>query len=292
MMFKKIKIGLALGGGGARGLAHIGVIKALEKAEIPIHMITGSSIGAVVGGMYAQVPNAADVEARAMKFFTGEDFKKTGLHLFRPDTHAENFFGQIARLTDTGLIIQVNRRRLSLMKKNRLAVLIDSLVGEGLIENTRIKFAPVATNLLTGEIVVFRNGSLREALKASSAIPGFLPPIEYKGLVLVDGAVSASIPVEPAFGLGADIVIAVNVSRSLDEEPMPENVVDILFRTNLITALRNDAMACERAQIVIQPRVGKIHWAEFDKIHELIAQGEEAGTAAIERIRISMKKKN
>jgi NTE family protein len=291
MMFKKMKIGLALGGGGARGLAHIGVIKALEKAGIPIHIITGSSVGAVVGGMYAQSLAIADVEARIVRFFTGEDFKKTGLHLFRPDMHAENFFGQIARITDTGLIIHINRRRVSLMKQHRLAAAIDSLVGEGLIENTRIKFAPVATNLLTGEIVAFRSGSMREALKASSAIPGFLPPIEYKGLILVDGAVAASIPVEPAFALGADFVIAVNVSRSLDDEPMPENVVDILFRTNLITAQRNDVMACERAQVVIKPKVEHIHWAEFGKIHELIAVGETAGAEAVRLIQTAIKKK-
>jgi len=290
-MFKKLKIGLALGSGGARGLAHIGVIKALEKANIPIHIITGSSIGALVGGMYAQTLDIDDVEKKIVSFFTGEEYKKTGLHLFRSEMQPENFFGQVARKTDGELIIQLDRKRISLMKHDRIGIIMDSLLGEGLIENTRVKFSPVATNLETGEIVVFRSGSIRESIKASAAIPGFLPPIEYRHLVLVDGSVSASIPVEPALGLGADIVIAVNVSRSLDQEPMPDNVIDILFRTNMITSLRNDMMACEKADVVIKPQVGHYHWAQFDKFHELIAEGEKYASAGVDLVKKIIKKR-
>jgi len=272
-------------------LAHIGVIKALEKANIPIHIITGSSIGALVGGMYAQTLDIEEVERKIVAFFTGEEYKKTGLHLFRREMQPENFFGQVARKTATELIIQLDGKRISLMKHDRIGIIMDHLLGDGLIENTRIKFAPVATNLETGEIVVFRSGSIRETIKASASMPGFLPPIEYRHLVLVDGSVSASIPVEPALGLGADIVIAVNVGRSLDQEPMPEHVIDILFRTNMITALRNDMMECEKADVVIKPQVGHYHWAEFDKIGELIAEGEKYTEAGIDLIRKIVKKR-
>jgi NTE family protein len=280
-LFRKVKVGLALGSGGARGLAHIGVLKALEKQKIPIHVIAGSSIGALVGGMYAETLDIGDVERRVTDFFTGDDFRLTGFQLFRSQLHPENFYGQIARKSNGDLQIQIDSKRVSLMKEHRLAVVMDRLLGNGLVENTRVKFAPVATDLETGEVVLFRSGSLREAVKASSSIPGFLPPISYRDRVLVEGGVGASIPVEAAFELGADFVIAVNVSRSLEHEPMPRNVIDILFRTNLITALRNDALACEKAQIVIRPRVGHIHWAEFDRIRELIDEGEKYTDAGI-----------
>ncbi|MBX7152193.1 patatin-like phospholipase family protein [bacterium] len=289
-MFKKLKIGLALGSGGARGLAHIGVLKVLEREKIPIHVITGSNIGAVVGGMYAQQPDIRKVENKIQVFFSGEDFKKTGLQLFKQEIQPENFFGQIARRSDDGLSIQWDKKRVSLMKQNRLGMIIEHLLGDRLIENTRIKFAPVATNLETGEIVVFRSGSMREAVKASASIPGFLPPMQYRDMVLVDGAVSASIPVEPAFSLGADFVIAVNVGRSLEHEIMPSNVIDILFRTNLITSLRNDIMACEKANVVIKPDVGHIHWADFEKLSELIAAGEKYTETAVEIIKMGIRK--
>ncbi len=290
-MFRKVKIGLALGSGGARGLAHIGVIKVLEKGGIPIHVIAGSSIGALVGGMYAQTLDIADVERRLRSFFLGDEFRRTGLQLFRQEVDAENFFGQIARTTDEGVLIHLERHRMALMKTNRLTMIMDLLLGDGLIENTRIKFAPVATNLASGEIVVFRSGSIREAVKASSSVPGFLPPVEYRGMILVEGAVGASIPVEPAFALGADVVIAVNVSRSIDDEPMPGHVIDILFRTSLITSLRNDALACERAHVVVRPAVGRFHWAEFAPLEELIRLGEEAAAAQIEALQKILKKK-
>lgn len=289
-MFKKLKIGLALGSGGARGLAHIGVLKVLEREKIPIHVITGSNIGAVVGGMYAQTPDIQAVEKKITEFFTGDDFKKTGLHLFRQEIQPENFFGQIAHRSEDGLSIQWDKKRIALMKQNRLGTIVEHLLGDRLIENTRIKFAPIATNLETGEVIVFRSGSMREAVKASASIPGFLPPMSYRDMVLVDGAVAASIPVEPAFSLGADFVIAVNVGRSLDHEPMPTNVIDILFRANLITSLRNDIMACEKASVVIKPDVGHIHWAEFDKLPELIAAGEKYTETAVEIIKMGIRK--
>ncbi len=289
-LFTKLRIGLALGSGGARGLSHIGVIKALEAHQIPIHVITGSSIGALVGGMYAEGLNIQDVEKRVTGFFTSEEFQETGFKLFRAELHPENFYGQIAKKTNGGLTIQLDSRRVSLMKEHRLNIVMDRLLGNGLVENTRIKFAPVATNLETGEVVVFRSGSLREAVKSSSSIPGFLPPISYRDMVLVDGGVAASIPVEPAFGLGADFVIAVNVSRSLEHEPMPNNVMDVLFRTNLITAHRNDMLACEKAQVVLRPNVGHVHWTEFDRFAELISEGAKCAEAGIDLIKTLVRK--
>ncbi|MCB0833090.1 MAG: patatin-like phospholipase family protein [Bacteroidetes bacterium] len=290
-MFRKPKCGVALGGGGARGLAHVGVLKVLHREEVPIHIITGSSMGAVVGGMYAETGDIETVERNLLDFFSSEDFKKTGMQLFRKELHPENFYGQIAHSKDTELVIQLDRNRVSLMKEYRLGVIMDHLLSEGYVENTRIQFAPVATNLETGEVVVFRSGKLRDTIKASAAVPGFLPPILYREMVLVDGAISSSIPVEPARSLGADMLIAVNVSRALDEEPMPQNVIDILFRTNLITSLRLDKLTCEMAEVVLQPDVGSVHWAEFDRITELIDAGEKEAEKAMPLIRKALKKK-
>ncbi|MCK6541938.1 patatin-like phospholipase family protein [bacterium] len=289
-MFGQRKIALALGGGGARGLAHIGVLKTLERHHIPMDIIVGSGIGAVVGAMYAQSLHIVEVESRIKKFFLGDDFKKTGLHLFRRDMHPENFFGQIARAVGNELLIQLYADRMSLMKENRLGIVMDELLGDGLIENTRIQFAAVATNMITGKTEIFREGSIKEAAKASSSIPGFLPPMQYEDKVLVDGAVAAQTPVDAAWEMGADYVIAVDTSRTLAGEAPPANMIDLLFRTHLITALQANALMCSRSTVHIRPEVGHHHWAAFEKMNELIAAGEKSVDVSINAIFMALKK--
>ncbi len=289
-MFKKARFALALGGGGARGLAHLGVLRALANDNIPIDIITGSGIGALIGALYAEFQDIDEVDRRIRRFFTGDELKKTGLHLFRREKHPENFFGQIAHLRENEFHIRMDANRLSLMKENRLGHVIDQILGDGLIENTRIKFAAVATNLQTGETVTFKDGSLREAVKASSSMAGFLPPIVYRDMILIEGAVSASIPVESARSMGADFVVAVNTGKSIGNDSLPDNMIDILFQSHQITLLQNDRLNCQNADMVIRPRVGEFHWAEFDNIDKIVAAGEKAALEAIPKIRLIGKK--
>ena len=284
-MKKQPKIALALGGGGARGCAHIGALKALERENIPIGMIVGTSIGAVVGAIYADNPVAFHLEERFKKFLKSEEYKKSGLELFKRKEPAENFFGQVATNIRERLVVNLAQSKTSLVRGNRLQGSMDFLIPEGRIENTRIPFYTVASNLLNGEQVVFNEGDMRTIVGASSSIPGFLPPYQFNGYLLVDGSVVCPVPVELAKENGADIVIAVDVGQKLNDKPKLDNVIDVIFQTQHMTARHYNLHLLEKADVVIRPDVGEVHWSEFKLLDYMIEEGEKVTEALLPDIK-------
>jgi NTE family protein len=282
---KKLKIGLALGGGGARGLAHIGVLKVLEANQIPIDVIAGTSIGAIAGAVYALHENASVLEERALAFLQAPVFHESGLDLFKKKKAAENFFGQVAKYVKERIVINLAHSRPSLVGSWRVARAVDFMVDDETFESCRIPFACVATDLNSGEEVVFRRGRLRQAVAASMSIPGFLPPVRLDGRLLVDGAVVAPVPINACKLLGADAVIAVDVSQPINGVGALENVVDIIFRSNSILSYQYKEMLLEYADVVIRPEVGEVHWSEFQNVQPLVAAGERATEQVLPKIR-------
>ncbi|HHL73131.1 MAG TPA: patatin-like phospholipase family protein [Bacteroidetes bacterium] len=282
---KRPKIGIALGGGGARGLAHVGVLKVLEKNDIPIDFIAGTSIGALIGSAYALRPNARLLHARMARFLESKEFHESGLSRFRRKEAAENFFGQVAKYVRERIVINLAHSRLSVVGAERLNRVIEVVLDDRLIEDSKIPLAIVATDLNTGEEVIFREGSVRHATVASASIPGFLPPVAYNGRILVDGAVTAPIPVQAAFAMGADIVIGVDVGQNLMTTVETQNIVDIIFRSSTITANRLRYHITRHADIAIFPEVGSVHWADFEQYENLVAAGEKACLQALPDIR-------
>jgi len=185
---KKKKIGLALGSGAARGLAHIGVLKILTANQISIDFIAGSSMGALIGALYASGLSIEQMEDIACN----TDWKLTA-KMFTPT------------LPWAGLV-----------EGNRIREFIRTLVGDKNINDLQIPFAAVATDVQTGEEIVIENGSLIEAVRASISIPGVFTPVRHQNRFLVDGGVVNPVPADVARNMGADIVIAVNVTSSLD----------------------------------------------------------------------------
>ncbi|MFA5031614.1 MAG: patatin-like phospholipase family protein [bacterium] len=177
------KVGLVLGSGVAKGLAHIGVLKAIDKQKIPIDFIAGTSIGALIGAMYASGISGEEIEEIALNI----DIKKT-LALFTPT------------MSYSGLI-----------DGQRVINFIESIIGRQNIEDLRIPFAAISSNIVTGEEIVITKGSLLNALRASISIPGIFTPVEYNQKLLVDGGLVNPVPVSAVLKMGADIVIAVNV---------------------------------------------------------------------------------
>jgi len=273
---RKPRIGLALGGGGARGMAHVGVLKVLERNGVPIDLIAGTSIGALVGGAYAQYPDTSRVEARVLEFIDSPAFKKSGLERFSRSEAAENFFGQVAKYVRERVVINLAHSRAALVHTSRLAQVVDAILDDTTIENTQIPLIVVATDLVSGEDVLYQKGSLRKACLASASIPGFLPPIESNGCKLVDGAVTAPVPVQAARALGADIVIAVDVSQDLEPVPQIESIVDIMFRASTVSNNKLKSLMLRHADVVIRPAVGHVHWADFGRTTELIREGEKS----------------
>ena len=283
-MPKKLKIGLALGGGGARGLAHIGVLKALEANKIPIEVVAGTSIGAMAGAMYALHLQASVLEERMLAFLQAPQFKESGLDLFKKKKAAENFFGQVAKYVKERIVINLAHSRPSLVGSRRITRALEFMIDDKTFADCQIPFACVATDLVSGKEIIFRRGNLRQAVAASIAIPGFLPPVRWNNRLFVDGAVVAPVPIHACKRLGADMVIAVDVSQPLTDGATFDNVVDVIFRANSILSYHYKEMLLDYADVVIRPNVAGVHWSEFRSAPNLIAEGERAAAQMLPKI--------
>lgn len=290
-MKSKPKIALALGGGGARGCAHIGTLKVLQREGIPIDFITGTSIGSIVGALYGTTGSALLVEDRFKDFLESVAYQKSGLDLFRRKEPAENFFAQVATTIKERMVVNLAQSKTSLVGSDRLQYVMDFLIPDGRIEELKVPFYPVASNILTGEQVVFSEGDLKQSVSASASIPGFLPPYKVNGYMLVDGSVVCPIPIVPAQELGADIVIAVDVGQKLNDNPKLDNVVNVIFQTQHMTARHYNLLLLEKADVVIRPDVGLVHWSEFKLLDYLIEEGERVTQDALPRIKQAIKAK-
>ena len=292
MASKKNKIGLVLGGGGARGLGHIGVLKALKKHSIPIHMVAGTSIGAVIGAMYAATLDPHWIENKFKEFIDSEAYKRIGLHRLVPTSQPNSsIFQTAATYMKNQIIINLANDRLGILKQERLSEIIEFLLPVKTFEELKIPFSCLAVDLNSGEDVVFNSGNLIEAIVASSAIPGYIPPIEKDGMLLTDGAVSCPVPVKTVRKMGADFRISVDVGLNHFEPLENPNLLQVLGRAEQITSTRLGEVKSERADITIRPDTMNVFWAEFDKIDQLIKLGAEETEKQFWQIKDNLKKK-
>ena len=292
MASKTIKIGLVLGGGGARGLGHIGVLKTLKKHSIPIHMVVGTSIGAVIGAMYAATLDPHWIENKFKEFIDSEAYKRIGLHRLVPTSQPNSsIFQTAATYMKNQIIINLANDRLGILKQERLSEIIEFLLPVKTFEELKIPFSCLAVDLNSGEDVVFNSGNLIEAIVASSAIPGYIPPIEKDGMLLTDGAVSCPVPVKTVRKMGADFRISVDVGLNHFEPLENPNLLQVLGRAEQITSTRLGEVKSEKADITIRPDTMNVFWAEFDKIDQLIKLGAEETEKQFWQIKDNLKKK-
>ena len=292
MASKKNKIGLVLGGGGARGLGHIGVLKVLKIHSIPIHMLAGTSIGAVIGAMYAATLDPHWIENKFKEFIDSEAYKRIGLHRLVPTSQPNSsIFQMAATYMKNQIIINLANDRLGILKQERLSEIIDFMLPVKTFEELKIPFSCLAVDLNSGEDVVFNSGNLIEAIVASSAIPGYIPPIEKDGMLLTDGAVSCPVPVKTVRKMGADFRISVDVGLNHFEPLENPNLLQVLGRAEQITSTRLGEVKSEKADITIRPDTMNVFWAEFDKIDQLIKLGAEETEKQFWQIKDNLKKK-
>lgn len=254
---KRPKIGLALGSGGSRGLAHIGVIKALEENNIPIDFIAGSSIGAMVGGFYAVGLGVKKMEEIAL----------------------ETNWRRIFSLVDPHL-------KQGLISGERVKTFIEGYVGGKKIEDCRIPFVAVATDLKTGEVVILDKGGMAQAIRASISIPLVFKLVEINGRMLADGGLSAPVPVEIVRNMGADVVIAVNLDEHYQDEKWKPGWYDIANDSLNILRHHLALSNVSTADIVINIDVGKNnYWYQFTNGQDKILVGEKATKEILPRLR-------
>lgn len=247
------KIGIALGSGGARGLAHIGVLKVLEEEKIPIHYIAGSSIGSLIASFYAA---GQDIE-RMLKI--SQAFKR-------------KYF------------IDVKVPKLGFIQGNRIKEFIRLFTYNKRIEELNIPTAIVATDIHTGEKVVFREGPIAEAVRASISIPGIFVPENFHGRMLVDGGVTDRVPVSVVRDMGADIIIAVDVS-GLKKNPVITNIYDVILQSIDIMQQELISNRALQSDIYIRPAVEKFSAYSITEIDTIITLGEQAARNEINNIK-------
>jgi len=252
-------IGVALGGGFARGIAHLGVLRVLEKEKIPVDFLTGTSAGALLAISYASGHTIREIEhqARATRF---KDFGSWKLSW------------------------------LGLASNQKLEHYPRKFLGVSTFEDLKIPLAIAATDLASGEAVYFSHGQLGPALRASCAYPGMFVPVEIEGRMLVDGFLAAPVPVDAARSIGAELVIAIFLEAANNR--MPTSIVDVIGLSFSILQRHADLEWRARADVIIEPVVKDFLWDDFEKTSELIAAGEEAARAALPRIRAAIASKS
>lgn len=247
-------VALALGSGGERGFAHIGVIKALEENDIHVDIVVGTSAGSVVGALYAGGYKSAELEQLALKL-------------------------DQAQLND----YELSKR--GYIRGEQLQDFINRALNNRSIEQLDKPFIAIATQLGSGIAVAFNQGNTGMAVRASSSIPGVFNPVMIRGEEYVDGDLKKPVPVSVAREMGADIVIAVDISQLPKDNPLPEDIIDTL--TQSIRIMRQSIMEreLEAAQIVIRPSIGQTPDIDSASKLRLIKNGEDAAIAALPQIR-------
>lgn len=254
----KVRIGIALGGGAARGFAHIGVIKMLEANGLEPVVVSGTSAGSVVGALYA-----------------------SGMDAFQLQRHAVAL--------DEDEIRDVSLFSGGLIEGRLLQDYVNTLVDQRPIDAFDKPFAAVATRLEDGKRSVFVRGDTGQAVRASSSIPGVFEPVAIGKWHYVDGGVVSPVPVDAARQLGAEFVIAVDISGRASGT-MPDSLLGIVNQSITIMGRKLGAQELARADVVIRPKVNDIGAADFEQRHYAIVQGEQAALAALPQIRAKLAK--
>jgi NTE family protein len=283
---KPVKVGLVLSGGGAKGFAHIGVLKVLEEAGVKIDFIGGTSMGAIVGGLYASGYNARQVDS----IFQNTDFDAL-LQDFIPRS-SKNFYGK--RNDELYAVsLPFNKFRVGiptalskgLYNYNLLAKLTHRVRHVRDFNDLPIPFLCVATNIENGEQVILDKGYLPQAMAASAAFPSLFAPVEIDGKMLVDGGVVNNYPIEEIRNLGADFIIGVDVQDDLKDRTGLNDATRILVQISNLGMIQRMKEDAKHTDIYIKPDISDFGVISFERGQEIVKKGEEAAFGVYEKIK-------
>ena len=249
------RVALVLGGGAARGFAHVGVIRVLEQEKIPMHLIVGTSVGSIIGALYAATPHSPNLESIALQLERNDLVDYSILTLKK------------------GLIIG-----------DRLERFVSQKVAVSRIEDLAIPFAAVATDIRTGDRVILNRGPLAPAVHASCALPAVFQPVELDGRLLVDGGLLESLPVPTAKFLGADVTIAVDVGTRV-KDIQAADIVTIIIQALSITGAEMRRRHAQEADVLIHPDVNGVGSFDFTQKERCVEAGAAAAREALPRLR-------
>ena len=286
-MYKNLKIGLALGGGGARGACHIGILKSLERNGIIPDVISGTSAGSMIGAMYASHANADIVEEKYISHVNGEDFKDLGFRYIPNNEKDDSIFSQVFKQIKNQYILMVSSNRKSLVKNERLSKAANNLFSNSQFSDLKIPLIITATDLISGKPMLYKSGNVVDAVVKSSSIPGFIEPTYIDNRMLLDGGIVFPTPVPPLVG-ECDFIIAINISKAFKTDDEPENIFEIMNRSRDISTLHLNSYLLNQSNFVISPKHENLHWSAFDKTKEFIQNGYNAAESEMEKLLIQL----
>ncbi len=278
---------LVLGGGGARGLAHLGVLKVLEEAAVPIRAVVGNSAGAILAASWLQHSSALAAIDHVLAFQHARAFQRLGLS-FGPRRRSgpvPSFLRRVLSGWRSHVAMHLLFRRASLFHRRRLEILVGAAVRPGRLESLRIPLHVVALDLGNGEQVVLSRGDLHPILTAAASVAGFFPPVEIDGRLLIDSGLADNLPVLAARERFGGPIVAVNLSCDLDDRREPLTGIEALLRSEELASRWNNRQRAGLADVRIEPRLGARYWLDFSDPESIVAAGEAAARAALAGIR-------
>jgi len=250
----RLKLGIALGGGFARGIAHIGALKVLEEENIPVDFVAGTSVGAIIGASYCSGMTAAELA----------------------DMAGTLRFADFARLTLS---------RYGFYSNDRMVRFFARVLKQHTFEDLKIPLAITATEFRTGEAVAFSTGMLADPIRASCAYPGMFMPVEIDGRSYIDGMLAYAVPTTPLRSMGADCVVGIYLSAHWNNARPPRHVFEVIGQCFSIAQSKLSESWMKDANLVIEPDVSGFTYDCFERTSELIAAGEAAMRAALPQVR-------
>jgi len=279
-----VKVGLCLGGGSSRGYAHIGAIRALTEAGIKIDIVNGTSIGAIIGGMYALYLDVDTMTGLVKKVV--ESVPVNHFNLFRHSTEGPVFLQNwlteaVCDIAALNMSIQSHRNNLKALRV---------LFGEHRFEDTKIPFSAIATDINAGETVIIKRGKLIDGILASASIPAIFPPVARGKRLLVDGFVLANIPVTQLRRQGADFIISIELLESPNTHH--QNGVDLLYYVEYLKRQKLDQWAIEQSDFHIRVDMSQFDSSHFENYIVAMERGYTAAQKVIPLLKEKLEKAN
>lgn len=249
-MTHEVRVGVALGGGFARGIAHIGVLQVLKEHRVPIHVVAGTSAGSLVGAMFC-----------------------AGLDPWLMQRAAERM--------NWRALVRLRLRRDGLLDSAGLERFLLSVMGDLHFEELCVPLVATATDLNTGAEVLLSSGRVVTAIRASCAFPGIFLPVRMEGRTLVDGGLIHSVPTTVARQMGADVVIAVDLNRPSDDQKPPRNLLHIMLYSLAVVQRPQILQLLKEADVAVQPDLSQFSVVELERVQDMVQVGREATEAAL-----------
>ncbi len=283
-------LGIALGGGGARGAAHIGVLQELDNAGIKADLIAGVSAGAIIGAMYAYSHDASWIEDQFRKVWTSKTFSNTSTKRFLNGRTPRSLAGKITKIFSDHLLAMISLHKRSIIDNQPIRDIITSLIPVSSFDELKIPLKIISTDLDTGADIVYEEGDLFDAIIKSCTIPGVIEPLGSNSENIVDGGIGMPVPI-PALKDHCEFTLAIDIGLYKLQKLDSPNVLSMTKRAEVITSNRLKTKLASEADFVIQPDTMGMHWTDFEGSEQLFNNGRSAARDSVSNLEEKIQQK-